>query len=274
MAREPEEAAAAQGQLQCCICCFWGQLGILALSPGSIHPLCSCPRPASTSDLRLVEADGVSAPDCTQQGQPSLQHFVSLGQTGPKRLPLIATPRHLWLPNAIAREPEAAMAAQGQLQCRICCCWGPMGIRAPIPGSIHPVCSCPRPASTSDLRLVEADGILRLPWLANLRQRRLPRASFNVGSAATGGRWGFWPPSPAASTRSAAAQAGFNVGPDRTQQDQPSLEHFVSLGQTGSERLPWPATLRHRWLPRASFNVVSAASGGRWGFCGCHCSRT
>ena len=69
-------------------------------------------------------------------------------------------------------------------------------------------------------------------------------------------------------------KAGFNVGPDRTQQDQPSLEHFVSLGQTGSERLPWLATLRHRWLPRASFNVVSAASGGRWGFCGCHCSRT
>ena len=143
MAREPEEAAAAQCQLQCCICCFWGQLGILALSPGSIHPLCSCPRPASTSDLRLVEADGVSAPDCTQQGQPSLQHFVSLGQTGPKRLPLIATPRHLWLPNAIAREPEAAMAAQGQLQCRICCYWGQMGILAPIPSSIHPVCSCP-----------------------------------------------------------------------------------------------------------------------------------
>ena len=34
---------------------------------------------------------------------------------------------------AIAREPEAAMADQGQLQCRICCDWGQMGIlRLPL----------------------------------------------------------------------------------------------------------------------------------------------
>merc|ERR1711923_218275 len=49
-----------------------------------------------------------------------------------------------------------------------------------------------------------------------------------------------------------------------------SYGQHISLGQTGSERLPWLATLRHRWLPRASFNVVSAATGGRWGFCACH----
>ena len=101
--------------------------------------------------------------------------------------------------------------------------WGQMGILAHIPSSIHPFCSCPRPASTSDLLLVEADGVSAL---------------------------------------------------DRTQQDQPSLKHFVSLGQTDTMRLPLVATLKHLWLPNANFNVVSAASGGRWGFCGCHCSQT
>ena len=128
----------------------------------------------------------------------------------------------------MARKPEAAVAAQGQLQCSICCYWGQMGILAPIPSSIHPVCSCPRPASTSDLLLVEADGILRLPWLANLRQLWLPRASFNVGSAATGGRWGFW------------------LGAD---------------GDSGPHPQQYPPILQ---LPKAGFNVGSASRGGRW----------
>ena len=109
-------------------------------------------------------------------------------------------------------------------------------------------------------------GSKRLPWLPNLRQLWLPRLLGADGDS--GPHPQQYPPG------LQLPKAGFNVGPDRTQQDQPSLEHFVSLGQTGSERLPWLATLRHRWLPRASFNVVSAASGGRWGFCGCHCSRT
>merc|ERR1712008_631157 len=40
-------------------------------------------------------------------------------------------------PVAIARDSEAAVAAHGQLQCRICCSWGQRGILPPAPSRIN-----------------------------------------------------------------------------------------------------------------------------------------
>merc|ERR1711923_655090 len=125
---------------------------------------------------------------------------------------------------------------------------------------------------------------------------RLPRAGFNVGSASGGGRWGFCPPppppapsriNPVYSTLSArAAHVPFNIRPAASAWGRCASGQHIGIEQTGygcpgpvsmsdllllgadEDSAPHPQqdppSLR---LPRAGFNVGSASSGGRWGFC-------
>ena len=73
-----------------------------------------CPGPASMSDLLLLGAYGDSGPH-PQQYPPGLQ----LPKAGFNVGSAVSGGR--WdSAVAMAREPEAAMAAQGQLQCWIC----------------------------------------------------------------------------------------------------------------------------------------------------------
>ena len=48
MAREPEAATAAQGQLQRRICCYWGQMGILRLPLAAMDNISALGRQAQS----------------------------------------------------------------------------------------------------------------------------------------------------------------------------------------------------------------------------------
>ena len=157
-ARASKAATAAHGQLQCRICCAWGQMGILPPPPPSrINPVWSnlSARAAQVplmSGLPLVHGVDV---------HPSRQH-IGIEKTGSDRWPLLATLKPLWLPRA----------------------------------RIHPACGCPGPVSMSDLLLLGADEDSAPHPQQDPPSLRLPRAGFNVGSASSGGRWGFCPPPP------------------------------------------------------------------------------